>query len=271
MKSTILAFVIMASGLEAQEMPPLTQSEDAAAPGAGSAVGKGDSESSEETSGKNDSSKIEEKSNVLSGDAKFIRIDLLYLEDDNVDIQRLRADKEYQSSKLARKTREVIRISKALNMELPEDFSIAGIEAFIKEARTRLGPAELRQELKGGIADPAVEAMVKNRDFDSLAKVLGGREDRYLQERTIFAIGEQCSGYSEFMIPILKNWNVERGVSNTEMFLQTIEMKDALVKAIAKDLKIDGLENLTIPSVAAFITKARTVLNERKSSAEPAD
>lgn len=151
---------------------------------------------------------------------------------------------------------------------MPEDLSVPGIAAFIAEARKRLGPEERPVDLSNGIGDPAMEAMVKNNDFGALVDAIEKYRDSQLGLRMIYAINDQCSGYSSFMIPLLEKQNPEfvAGMGDSETFIGAIQLKKALVMAIAKDLGMEEIENLTHPSVKAFIADARKKLKKTAGS-----
>lgn len=264
MKATIIVCGILVLHAAAQEQPSLDGFANAPTPEHGKAI---------ENAG---SSQAQRDSWNAKEDIRRARWEIRYLEDENFEPPSF-VDESYLSSLLARKKTKMNRIAKAANLEMPEDLSISGITAFIAEARKRLGPEEPPVDLSQGIGDSAVEAMLKNHDFATLVDFIDKSQDADLGLRTIYAIRDQCSAYSSYMIPLLEKNNPEM-VASGESYFSDVLFKQALVKAIAKDLKMEEIENLTHPSVKSFIAEAREDLKKaeptrpekgRTSNAQP--
>lgn len=253
MRIKIIIFGALTLASIAQEQPALSEGKNSSSPVAEKPEGKGDTRQAQKDSW------------AAKEDVKWARWDIHYLEDVNIEPPSIISESD-RTSHMASKKMWLPRIARATSLEMPEDLSVPSIAAFIAEARKRLGPEERPVDLSKGIGDPAVEAMLKNKDFEALTAFMGEAKDEDLVLKTIYSISDECSGYAGFMIPLLEKNNPEFVVGGSESFMGAILLKKALVSAIAKDLKMEEIENLTHSSVKTFIAETKDKLKTKGGS-----
>lgn len=121
------------------------------------------------------------------------------------------------------------------------------------------------------IARPALKMLVKNGNAKALMEVIELSNSSKLQHEAISALSAMKLLDNQIISAMLRNLekeNIQLLEGGTEQIITNMELKTALMNAVAKALKIKPAENSSYKQVKAFVAEANRLIN-KDSSVEP--